>query len=333
MGRFEELLEAELPPSQRAEILVWAARCSMNLRPTTSLRFSEELTTLGRQLGDETMVARGLVNEAYAHSMRDPHRAVALLDEALPLARRLHQDDLVVYALIHKNLTYKWFCRPQEATDFAEEALRVAEQAGWAWGAMRARAAIALTALWAGRPQQALEEARVVASFADERSYPLLAVLAGIALCEVAYHRGEPARRRQLTRTCRGLSKWRLIRRRLCRSCEREGAHFARSSGRRRRARRAALIRKVEALGLARALLGVQADLVEIALRAATKRQLDGTSWRATPSTSGSDEPWLCLARQAGARLARAEGEFSRATRWLVMGSAWRTPAAACCAQ
>ena len=27
----------------------------------------------------------------------------------------------------------------------------------------------------------------------------------------------------------------------------------------------------------------------------------------------GSDEPWLCLARRAGARLARAEGDFSRA--------------------
>ena len=141
----------------------------------------------------------------------------------------------------------------------------------------------------------------------------MLAVLADISLCEVGYHRGEPgadaaAERARVTALASGdlsgAASAEVVKERALISLGQvaEGdQHIERGWA------------KIEALGLAQALLGVQADLVEIALRrgdkAAARRHLTACNSRAF----GSDEPWLCLARRAGARLARAEGDFSRA--------------------
>ncbi len=193
LGRCGELLTAPLAPRQRAEILLWAARCSVNLDPIVSLRMAKELTALGRSLGDEAMVAVGLSNEAYVHALGQPREAIAILDEVLPLARRLGQQDLLVLGLVYKAQSYRWLFRHREAAECAEEALREAENAAWVWGAMRARAALAATAVWSGQLQRAWDETEVLLRFTEERPFPLLTVLAEIVRCEVAYNHGDQA--------------------------------------------------------------------------------------------------------------------------------------------
>ncbi|HMK97084.1 MAG TPA: LuxR C-terminal-related transcriptional regulator [Acidimicrobiales bacterium] len=311
--RCQEMLAADLAPGRQAAALAWASLCSENLDPATSLQLAEELTAQGRSLGDLTMVARGLVNEAYAYSLGNPRRAVTLLDKALPLARSLRQDDLIVHGLVCQCVTYKWFARPREAVAFAEEALQVAERAGWEWGVMRARAALALAAVWAGQLQRALQEAEIVTSYGEERSYPLLAVLGGIVLSEVAYHQGDQgaaaaAERARVTALASGdlfnAASTEVVKGRALISLGQvhEGDELVERA-----------YTKLEAFGLAQAHVDVLADLVEIALRqgdkAVARRHLAACNSR----TSGADEPLVSLARRAGARLARADGEFSRA--------------------
>ncbi len=191
LSRCRQLLAAELRQQERAEVLYWAAQCSAELDPASSLHLAEELTALGRSLGDQTVLARGLTLEAVVHSLSEPERTITILDEALPLARGLGQYDLVALGLVHKSGVYKWLSRHRDAVAAAEEALRVAESAGWAWGAMGARAQLALVAIWAGQLQRALDEADVVLRFAEEQSFPILTVLAEIVRCEVGYHRAD----------------------------------------------------------------------------------------------------------------------------------------------
>lgn len=190
--RCQDLLAADLAPLKRADVLYWAAQCLANLDPPRALCLAEELTALGRLLGNETTVARGLVSEAGVHGLGQPDRAIAAADEAIPIARRVGRTDLVVSALVSKCNAYTFLIRPREALTAGEEAVRAAEEAGWPWGAMRARAQAAFAAMWAGQLREALEEAKTVLRFADELSYPLLTVLAENARAEATYFLGDP---------------------------------------------------------------------------------------------------------------------------------------------
>jgi predicted ATPase/DNA-binding CsgD family transcriptional regulator len=199
--RCRELLAAEVAPQRRAEVLAWGARFSSNQDPTASLRLARELTALARSLGDDGMLARGLISEATVLSQGEPKQVVVTVDEALPLARRLGLVDIVVFGLVHKMLACKWFCRYSQAVAFAEEAVLVADEAAWEWGAMRARAQLALAAVWAGHLQRALDESSIVLHFCEGLPDPLLLVLASFARGEALYFRGDPAAIETLERT------------------------------------------------------------------------------------------------------------------------------------
>jgi predicted ATPase/DNA-binding CsgD family transcriptional regulator len=311
--RCQELLVGELSPRGRAQVLAWGAQCSVNLDPATSLCFAEELTALGRSLGDDALLARGLISAANVYSLGETHRTVAAVDEALPLARSLGQHDLVVWGLMHKSNAYKWLCRAGEAVALAEESVRVAEEAGWVRGAMLARANLAWAAHWAGQLERAVEEAETVLRFAKRRSEPLFRVRTEAVVGDVLCRRGDSAGLELLERAISvALKIGDLF----------EAASIEQAKGARLMALgqlddgyavMEAAIAKLEALGVTQGHVDAVAALAEGALRrgdmGSARRHLAVCARRAPTN----DEPWAAPRLRAEARLARAQGEPHRA--------------------
>ncbi len=312
-ARCQELLAAELDSRSRAEVLTWAARCSERLDPSMSLCFAQELTALGRSVGDDGLVARGLICAADVHALGEMYRTVAALDEALPLARRLGQSDLVVLGLVAQCNAYRVFCRVRESMAIAEESVRVAEEAGWEWGAMRARAGLAFSAVWAGQLERAREEAEIVSRFAEGHSHPWLSALADAALGDVLCYGGHRA----------GIE----VHERVISASTGIGNMFAEANIETAKGKQLisfgqleegyatllAAMAKLEALGVKQGHVDAAAILVEAALRrgdmSSARRHLAMCARR----SPGDDEPWAAPRLRAEARLARAEAETCRA--------------------
>ena len=312
-ARCRELLAAPLGDRHRAEVLDWACRCRLSQSPTEALPLAEELTALGRSLGDQALLARGLMNEAYVHQMGEPHRAVVVLDDALPLAEKLGQLHLVVLGLMYKSSAYKLLCRPRDAVALAEEAARVAKETGWAWGEMRARANLAMVAVWAGQLRRALDQAEVVLGFAEQRSYPLLTAVAEIARGEVLYHQGdragaEVAERAHLVAVASG-NLWlaacaeALKGKVLIWAGHVEEGYESLERG----------YAKLEAFGFGNYHVDNQAELVEAALWRGDLRSARHHLALYLCHAPGDDVPWAAPRLRAEARLARAECEPHRA--------------------
>ena len=85
--RCEELLAQDLVPARRAGLYCWAGWFAWASDPATCRAYGEALANLGRELGDDVALARGLAMVGSAQMYSDPQAALGTLAEALAKAR------------------------------------------------------------------------------------------------------------------------------------------------------------------------------------------------------------------------------------------------------
>lgn len=312
LDRCREFLAATLTPQRRGEVLLWAARCSCDLDSAASLQLAEELTALGRALKDEAIVALGLSSEVQVHSLGEPRKALALLEEALPLARRLGQHDVLILGLVEKSVAYRWLGRFSEAVTYAEEALREAEEAGWVWGAMLARTVLAQVAAWAGQLQRALDQAEVVARFAEEWSVPFFTVLTEIVRCEVGFNRADQTAPEAAERArVAALAIGELFYAACAEGVKGNAMVWCGQVDRGYEVLQRALA-KLETLGFAGKFEGIEAEFVEAALYRGDMASAKRYFALYFGAADNDDKPGSAPRLRVAARLARAEGEAHR---------------------
>jgi predicted ATPase/DNA-binding CsgD family transcriptional regulator len=304
----ERLLAAEPAPSGRAILLFKAAVFARNSEPSATLRLAMELTALGRSLGDDLAVSRGLQLVANVQAWAQPDEAVRTADQAIDFAKKAGLHSEVPNALHHKAWAYFWLGRPEEAFSLAEEGLRLASELDFIWGLVCNRTISSLSATYSGRPAQALKEAEALVQLSDQLSSPTF-------LCFAERHRGEAfmylsdagaqaafARARALaefahdpfnlasTETCQGQLQVSL-------GQDEEGGRLLEAG-----------ISKLEGLGVARVCTRDRAVLAEAALRRGdfhgARKHLEASS----QMLLGKAGPEAVPIQRAEARLARAEG-------------------------
>ena len=69
-------MAAGIAPSSKGNVLYWAALYARYSEPSTALSIATELTALGRSLGDDVLVARGLSALAFVQTWRQPDDAL-----------------------------------------------------------------------------------------------------------------------------------------------------------------------------------------------------------------------------------------------------------------
>jgi predicted ATPase len=87
--RCEPFLTAELDPLRRADVLDCASLFAFHKDQAFSMRLGTELVALGRQIGDDATLARGLRRVAAVQGEADPSPAIDTADEAVGLAYKL----------------------------------------------------------------------------------------------------------------------------------------------------------------------------------------------------------------------------------------------------
>jgi predicted ATPase/class 3 adenylate cyclase/DNA-binding CsgD family transcriptional regulator len=132
--RCEDLLAYDLAPARRAELYWWAARFAMFSDHAATLRHGEALVGLGRELGDDKAVARGLDQVGRVQMFSDPFTALGTLREALDTARSVGDSFTVVDCLCRTADAYHYLDRFGEALRCAQEALATAQGASDPWG-------------------------------------------------------------------------------------------------------------------------------------------------------------------------------------------------------
>ena len=95
----QEFLAHDLAPARRAELYCWAASFAAYSDPAATLRYGEALVGLGRELGDDMAVARGLAQVGCVQQFSDPVAALGTLAEALATARAVGDGISVVDCL------------------------------------------------------------------------------------------------------------------------------------------------------------------------------------------------------------------------------------------
>jgi predicted ATPase/DNA-binding CsgD family transcriptional regulator len=309
--RCERLLEAELEPIWRLEILYWASWCSYSADPNASLRLASELVALGRSLGDQRAVARGLCRTAVVEMQRQPDQSLGWLDDHLALAREVGDVALVVTCLYNKATTCRWLGRPEEAFSYGDEALRAAEEADWLYGSVSARRIRAAAAIQAGRLTEALQDLDVVEDAALQLRDPVLVFQAEWWRGDVYMHLARPEAEEVLeqarTRSCSDI--WSTF------SVDASLGQLWVSQGRLEEGYRAleAATANLEELGYERASVEHQAVMADVAVwqgdPESAHRHLFGRSGH-LPEGSRT---WQVPLARAQARLARAEGKPRKA--------------------
>jgi predicted ATPase/DNA-binding CsgD family transcriptional regulator len=199
LDRCGRLLEGGLEDLKRADLQYWASLYAWHLDPASSERLASAVTALGHALGDDRILAWGLNAVARLQMLTDPEGCIKTLDEALPLALRTGQHNLVVVGLCFKTFALMDCGQPAEALVAGEEALRASKELGWPWGSTFARCGVAHAAVRVGSMDRALNEASVISEAATP-SDPLFTVLSEMVRGMVFMCRGQPGAAKALDR-------------------------------------------------------------------------------------------------------------------------------------
>jgi predicted ATPase/DNA-binding CsgD family transcriptional regulator len=183
LARCRRLLDVELEPLQRADLLYWASTFTRASDPAASLTFASDLTGLGRLLGDDSVLARGLVRAAIIQSFAKPDEGQKLAEEAARLAQLTGQHNMVVKSLQFEAWAYCWLGRPNAAFPLAVEAVEIAQQFDLLWEEGCGRLAVSQSARLLGRFERSLEEAKIVLGLSAE--------LPGLFAYSGEYHSGD----------------------------------------------------------------------------------------------------------------------------------------------
>ena len=306
----EPFLAAEIEPSLRADLLYLASACSRLKDPPMSLCLASELVSLGSSLGDERMQAAGLVRVATVKMDAEAAEAADTATEGIRLARQAVHPLVEALGLHAKSMALVWLGRPEEAFAVGQDSLRVSTACDWPIGENDARAGISCAAIFTGRFERALEEAghlRRADQGPPSRS-------GGEALrAQVLARQGkaeavEAIRRAVSMVSASGHTFFVAIHNRdlghilILLGQEDEGYQVLEEA-----------TAKLESFGLFAICVEERALLAEVATRrgdlVGARRHLDASSWRLPRAIEPAGAPIFC----AEARLARAEGELSRA--------------------
>jgi predicted ATPase/DNA-binding CsgD family transcriptional regulator len=189
LRRCQRLLEGDLDPKHRAEVLFHAAIISNASDPESSLHLASEVAELGRAIGDDRALALGLNAIAAGQSVTHPEVAIAAADEGIPASRKAAQF-LVMPTLCYKSDACRSLGRLGEAISLADQAVEAADEPH---ARLYAKATLALAGVHAGRLGQALEHAGDVLVLGTELSEPLFVMLGEIVSGQVHMYRGGPS--------------------------------------------------------------------------------------------------------------------------------------------
>jgi predicted ATPase/DNA-binding CsgD family transcriptional regulator len=151
----EDFLSHELAPARRAELYWCAARFAMFSDHASTLRYGEALVSLGRELGDDKAVARGLDQVGRVQMFSDPLAALGTLGEALATARSVGDSFTEVDCLCRTADAYHYLDHFGEALRCAEEALAIAQRSADPWGTGFATVQVATAARELGQLDRA----------------------------------------------------------------------------------------------------------------------------------------------------------------------------------
>ena len=143
LGLCRDFLSRDITPARRAELYYWAASLAMQQDTAATLAYGEALADLGRELGDDWAVARGLYQVGRVQQYSDPQVALRTLQEALATARAVGDGVNVVDCLCRSAGAERILGRYGDALRTAEEALAVAQQIGYLWGTAYAQHEVA----------------------------------------------------------------------------------------------------------------------------------------------------------------------------------------------
>jgi predicted ATPase/DNA-binding CsgD family transcriptional regulator len=310
-ARCERLRAAELGPLRRAELLELAAWYARNSDPLASLRLALEMTTLGRTLGDDRVVARGLWQVANVQAWARPDEAVRTADEAMDFARKTGLHHLVGSGLHNKAWAYFWLGRTEEALLLAGEAARAARDGDYLWCLVIAMTVSSIAATCSGRLGRGLEESKSLLDLSNELSAPTFACWGERHRAEAYMYLGDVgatdafARARALAESIDDVFNL---------ACAETGqGHLQLSLGQddgyeMLQAGNSTL----EALGFGRMCVDNRAVLAEVALQRGNlqgaRSHLEACTWRLPRRPDPEGVPIL----RAEARLARADGSWQR---------------------
>jgi predicted ATPase/DNA-binding CsgD family transcriptional regulator len=162
LARCEQLLAVELEATRRADVLHLASSYTVSSDFPASMSYASELIELGRSLGDDRIVARGLSRAAYIQAFTKPDEGRIIAKEAVRLAQTTGQQHILVESLTNEAWAYVWLARPEEAFAVAEKAVSIAQELDLVWGESSARQALSRAARFTGRLERSLEEARTL---------------------------------------------------------------------------------------------------------------------------------------------------------------------------
>jgi predicted ATPase/DNA-binding CsgD family transcriptional regulator len=312
-ARCERLLTTELAPLRRAGLLGPACQYQRHSDPPAALRLALELTALGRSLGDDQYIARGLFHAGNVQAWAEPDEALKTADEAVGFVRKTGQHLWEGANLQNKAWAYFWLGRPEEAFSLAEDSERAVRDADWLWALLSTKTISSIAATCSGRLAMGLDEAEALLQLSAELSAPTFA-------CFGERHRGETymylgdaaaagafARARAIAESVddpfnlacadTGLGHLHVFL-----GHDDDGYEILEAGN-----------AKLEALGLGRTCVNNRAVLAEAAIRrgdlSSARRHLDASSWRLPRAIEPAGAPVF----RAEARLARAEGKLARA--------------------
>ncbi len=163
-----EFLARDIAPARQAELYYWAASLAMWHDKAATLAYGGDLVALGRELGDDRAVARGLFQVGRVQQYSDPLVGLGTLDEALAIARAVGDDVNVVDCLCRSAGVDRILGRFSDSLRKAEEALAIAQRTGYLWGAAYALHTLSWTALCLGDLGRAVAVADAVMKVAED---------------------------------------------------------------------------------------------------------------------------------------------------------------------
>ena len=193
LRRCEELLAHGLAPACCAELYRCAARLAQNTDLAAALRFGQASADLGRELGDDRILARGLTQVGGVQRLAEPLVALATLGGALATSRAVGDDHNVVSVLqwiAGANLALGRFC---EALTSAEEGLATAQRLDWAPGIGAMTLKVAQAALELGDLDRSAAMAEELMRLADHLGDQQMTLLAHYLRGVVWMYRAEPS--------------------------------------------------------------------------------------------------------------------------------------------
>ena len=163
-----KFLAHDIAPARRAELYYWAASFAMWHDKAATLAYGEALVALGRDLGDDRAVARGLFQVGRVQQYSDPLVGLGTLGEALVIARAVSDDVNVVDCLSRSAGVDRILGRFGDSLCKAEEAVAIAQRTGYVWGTAYALHTLSWAELCLGHLGRATAVADAVMELAED---------------------------------------------------------------------------------------------------------------------------------------------------------------------